>query len=122
MPRTIEIRDDGFWWKNDSSNCYMEVSEAKYDSLGQIMKLKDLLDLWWNSVRVRVHGVNNPKLYTEIVAYKTESGKYCFDEMIIDESTYTDILNMIVKVDDEYTEDGDWFPIVYATAKNNKEE
>lgn len=122
MPRTIKIRDDGFWWKDDRSNCYREITEAKYDSLGQTMKLKDLLDLWWNSVRVRVYEVNNPKLYTEIMAYKTESGKYHFDGMIIDESTDADILNMIVKVDDEYTEDGDWFPIVYATAKNNKEE
>lgn len=121
MSRIIEIRDDGFWWKDSRSSCYMEMTEAKYNSLGQTMKLKDLLDLWWNSVRVRVYEVNHPKLYTEIIAYKTESGKYCFDEMIIDEST-ADILDMLVEVDDEYTEDGDWFPIVYATAKKSQEE
>lgn len=122
MSRTIEIRDDGFWWKDSRSSCYMEMTEAKYDSLGQTMKLKDLLDLWWNSVRVRVYEVNNPKLYTEIVAFKTESGKYYFDGATIGESVDAAVLDMLVEVDDEYTEDGDWFPIVYATAKKNQEE
>lgn len=121
MPRTIKIRDDGFWWKDDKSNCYMEMSQEKWDSLGQTVKLKDLLDIWWNSVRVRVYEVNRPKLYTEIMAYKTESGKYRFDGMTIDEST-ADILDMLVEVDDEYMEDGDGFPIVYATVKKNQEE
>lgn len=122
MPRTIEIRDDGFWWKNDSSNCYMEMTPEKFDSLGQTMKLKDLLDLWWNSVRVRVYEVNKPKLYTDLVAYKTKDCKYYLDGQNIEKDLGEDILNMLVEVDDEYTEDGDWFPIVYATAKNNKEE
>lgn len=122
MPKTIEIRDDGFWWKNDSSNCYMEMTPEKFDSLGQTMKLKDLLDLWWNSVRVRVYEVNKPKLYTDLVAYKTKDCEYYLDGQNIEKDLGEDILNMLVEVDDEYTEDGDWFPIVYATAKNNKEE
>lgn len=84
---------------------YKEITSEKLKSLGRTMKLKDALDLWWNSVRIGKH-----------ILYK-----------IFDESGYEldglseKSLNRLITLDDGYDEDGDGFPIVRAEFAKEKE-
>lgn len=79
---------------------YEVINIPKLESLGKTMKLKDLLDMWWNSVRVNGH-----------VCYKNayeEDPEYELDGL-----TKAD-LNRLVEVSTEYMLDLDGYPVVYA--------
>ena len=78
---------------------YMNLTSDKYNSLGKTMTLKDALDLWWNSVRVRTKdGVR--------LCYKCHDGDYELCDLS---------LNLTITLDDEWDEDADGYPIVWAT-------
>ena len=84
------------------------VTEGKKKCLGETMTVKDLLDLGWNSVRLRWANDNIPTA----LLYKD-----CDDEYCLDDETHNPLqekaLNVVVKVEDHYEEDTDGFPIVY---------
>jgi len=90
---------------------YKYLTVSKDNSLGQIITVKKRLDLWWNSVRVRVPG----KTETACI-YKCYDGSYetyeleqmlgCSDE---------EVLKLKIKLDGCEDEDLDGYPIVYAT-------
>lgn len=94
--------------KDYFKDCYILLTDAKKDSLGKIMKLRDLLDLWWNSVRIDGN-----------ICYKNsyeEDDKYELDNL-----AKTD-LDRKVLVKNWWDEDGDGYPIVYASFIDEKEE
>lgn len=78
---------------------YKSMSKAKWASLGETMTLKDALDLWWNSVRI------DGEIY-----YKTHTGNYETPEDDIPE----ELLNRKITLWNEYDNDSDGYPIVYA--------
>ena len=85
---------------------YKSMTSKKWDSLGEELTLKQALDLWWNSVRVRT------KKGT-ITCYKT-----CDKEYIVNGDYATkDQLNKTILLDEEYDLDADNYPIVFATLK-----
>lgn len=91
--------------KKDS---YTEMSGEKWNSLDSDVKVKDLLDMWWNSVRIKGKGIKG-----EALLYKDcHDGSYELDEE--HNSHGEDILNMTVHTHYEYDEDGDDYPIIYA--------
>lgn len=83
--------------------CYYDI-EAKSWSCGETMTLKEVLDLWWNSVRIR----NNKTIE---LCYKTA---YTCDEPYSLDTLPKSALKKLVKVDDEWDYDADGYPIVYA--------
>ena len=70
------------------------------------MKLRDVLDLWWNSVRI-----DGNICYKNAYAYAPE---YELDGL------NTDDLERLVEVEHRYMLDYDGFPIVYANFVKNK--
>ena len=84
------------------------VTEEKRSCLGETMTVKELLDLGWNSVRLRWA---NDDIPTALL------WKDCEDEYSLDDETHNPlqekVLNVVVKVEDHYEEDADGFPIVY---------
>lgn len=76
------------------------INVPKLESLGQTMKLRDVLDLWWNSVRIDGH-VCYKNAYEEDTEYE------------LDGLTEAD-LDRFVDVSNEYDRDLDGYPIVYA--------
>lgn len=93
-------------WENNS---YIDVTEEKEDSLNSNITVRELLDMWWNSVRV-----SGGKIKGVALLYKD-----CYDgsyELDKDRNPYgEDILDMMVHTSDEWRDDGDGFPIIYAT-------
>jgi hypothetical protein len=86
---------------------YSYVGKDKLRSLDQVMVLKDLLDVMWNSVRLSGKGIKGTA-----ILYADLDGGY---ELALDEHSFgEDILKMKVKTDDSYDEDGDGYPIIYA--------
>lgn len=82
---------------------YRAMTVEKWDSLGQTMSLKQAMDLWWNSIRVRTP--NNIAL-----CYKCYDGDY---EIMAE---FDDVnLESQITLDVEYDEDADGYPIVFAT-------
>ena len=80
---------------------YEHLTTAKWNSLGKTMTLKDALDCWWNSIRVRTSkGI--------LCCYKCHDNTYEHDGIRLDR---------IITLDNEYDEDADGYPIVFATAK-----
>ena len=77
---------------------YEVMTDDKWDSLGETMPLRDVLDMGWNSVRVD----------NEYCCNKCCDGSYELDGL--EESA----LNRMITLADEYDEDGDGYPIVYA--------
>lgn len=94
--------DDEDDWDDDDEDEYTELTYEKENSLGQTMPLKEALDLYWNSVRIKENG-------KEHICYLRFDGTYVLDGLP-EES-----LNRYVRLNDEYSEDGDGYPIVYAT-------
>lgn len=92
---------------------YKYMTDKKWDSLGETITIKEALDMWWNSVRVRTpKGIEN-HIFT---MYKCCDGEYVLDDMAdILEISEEDILKCTITLDDEYDDDGDEYPIVYAT-------
>lgn len=97
----------GFFSKGKKDS-YTEMSSEKWKSLDSDVKVKDLLDMWWNSVRIKGNGIKG-----EALLYKDcHDGSYELDEE--HNSHGEDILNMTVHTHSEYDEDGDGYPIIYA--------
>lgn len=97
----------GFFSKGKKDS-YTEMSGEKWNSLDSDVKVKDLLDMWWNSVRIKGKGIKG-----EALLYKDcHDGSYELDEE--HNSHGEDILNMTVHTHYEYDEDGDDYPIIYA--------
>jgi len=86
--------------KDYFEHCYTLLTDAKKDSLGKVMKLRDLLDLWWNSVRIN-----------DNICYKNSYEED--DEYELDDLTEAD-LDREVLVSYYWDVDGDGYPIVYA--------
>lgn len=91
--RTKGLREDYY------KGCYFDIG-SKDLSLGERMTLRELLDCWWNSVRIEGNCCYKNAYY--------EDGEYELGNL--DESD----LDRIVKVDEDYNFDGDGYPIVYA--------
>jgi hypothetical protein len=87
---------------------YSYVGKDKLSTLDQVILLKDLLDVMWNSVRLTGKGIEG-----EAVLYKTSDGEYKLDTQ--KHSFGQEILKMKVKTEDEHTEDADGYPIIKAT-------
>lgn len=84
----------------DNKDVYSEVSWSKFNSLGQTMTLKDALDLWWNSVRIDGKGY-----------FKSFENSYeDFEGNELDGN----LLNRKIRLNDEFDEDSDGYPIVGA--------
>lgn len=87
---------------------YEYMTDAKWETLGETMTLKEALDKWWNSIRIKVND-------NITVNYKCYDGEYeiyeLADELKLDEDK---VLKLKIKLNDEYCEDGDGYPIVYA--------
>lgn len=87
------------------------MTDAKWNSLGKTVTVKKALDLWWNSVRVRI-----PTESETVCIYKCYDGEYetsqlenvlkCSDE---------EALKYSIELDDSYDEDADGYPIIFAT-------
>lgn len=84
------------------------VTEEKRRCLGETMTIKDLLDLGWNSVRLRWKDENIPTA----ILYKDHEGEYSLDDKIHN-PLQEKVLDVVVKVDECYDEDSDGFPIVF---------
>lgn len=97
----------GFFRKGKKDS-YTEMSNEKWNSLDSDVKVKDLLDMWWNSVRIKGKGIKG-----EALLYKDcHDGSYELDE---EHNSYgEDILNMTVHTHYEYDEDADDYPIIHA--------
>ncbi len=90
---------------------YKWMTDAKWNSLGETVTVKKALDLWWNSVRVRI-----PTESKTVCIYKCYDGEYetsqlekvlkCSDE---------EVLKYSIELDNSYDEDSDGYPIVFAT-------
>lgn len=92
---------------------YKWVTDAKWNSLGKTITIKKALDLWWNSVRVRVPA----KIETACI-YKCYDGEYETSELEkILKCSDEEVLKYLIELDDSYEEDGDGYPIVFATLK-----
>lgn len=84
------------------------VTEEKRRCLGEIMTIKDLLDLGWNSVRLRWKNDNIPTA----TLYKDHEDEYDLDDDIHN-PLQEKVLDVVVKVEEYYDEDSDGFPIVF---------
>lgn len=82
--------------KDYYEGCFEEINEKKIDSLGKTMTLKEAMDLWWNSVRID-GGVYYKNCYINY-------GKY---------DCPRELLNKMVKLNEEYDYDNDGYPIIY---------
>lgn len=90
--------------------CYNDIDE-KYWSCNETMTVKEALDLWWNSVRIRVPNKKGKGTTTYICykcAYTGKDGPYELDGLP------KSVLNKMIALDDEYDEDGDGYPFVGA--------
>ena len=92
--------------KTEKFNLLYEcLTNDKYDSLGKEMTVREALDLWWNSIRIRTaDGI--------LCCYKRHDGSYELNER--------DILDKRILLDGEWLEDGDGYPIVFATLLEDK--
>ena len=97
-------------WTEDS---YTDVNYEKESSLGSDLTVKELLDMWWNSVRITGKNIDG-----RAVLYKQcDDGEYELDK---ENQPYGEqILNMIVHTDEIYDADEDGYPIVFAKIKEN---
>lgn len=95
------------------------VSAEKLDSLGETMKLKELLDCWWNSVRIEENG----KTMSFWKNSYEEDPEYTICQDCEQTEAPKEYLERLVEVDDEWHFDLDGYPVVNATfveeVKNN---
>ena len=80
---------------------YESITDDKRESLGCTMTVADACKLLWNSVRN-----NNGK---EIAYYDPISDKFTVDNC----DNPDEFLQKKIKLDDDYSEDGDGYPIIY---------
>lgn len=92
---------------------YEFMTAKKMDSLGETMTIKKALDMWWNSVRVRTPKGMEPHTF---IMYKCDDGEYDLADMAdVLEISEEDILKCKITLDEQYDEDSDGYPIVFAT-------
>lgn len=91
--RTQGLREDYY------EGCYHNIDDKTW-TLGEQMTLRELLDCWWNSVRIAGNSCYKNAYY--------EDSEYELGDL--DESD----LDRVVEVDDDYDYDADGYPIVYA--------
>lgn len=111
-----------YWYDEDKgvghitweASSYTEVTPEKEESLDKDITVKELLDMWWNSVRVSGDDIED-----EILLYKdSKDGSYELDE---EHNPYGEkILDMVVHTNDEWSEDADGYPIIYAELVDGK--
>jgi len=82
---------------------YEYMTAEKWTSLGDTMTLQEACDLGWNSIRVRVKGKKDNRTRC---CYLCNDGDYELDGLT---------KKLLITLDDEYDEDADGYPIVYAT-------
>ena len=99
--RTKGLREDYY------EGCYHNIDDKTW-TLGEQLTLRELLDCWWNSVRIAGTCCYKNAYY--------EHGEYELGNL--NESD----LDRIVEVDDDYDYDGDGYPIVYARFVDVEEE
>ena len=80
---------------------YESITDDKRESLGKTMTVAEACKLLWNSVR------NNNG--DEIAYYDPISDKFTVDNC----NDPDEFLKKKIKLDDEYSEDGDDYPIIY---------
>lgn len=92
---------------------YQYVTDAKWASLGTTMTVKEALDLWWNSIRIKVINTEGKEIVACI--YKCCNGYYevfdLADAFGVDDEA---VLKLPIKLDEAYDEDADGYPIVEA--------
>ena len=91
---------------------YERMTDKKWDSLGKILTVKQALDLWWNSVRIRIYTNGS---HENAITYKCDDGEYEVSELadLLDISEEEALKTKII-LDESYFEDSDDNPIVYA--------
>lgn len=95
---------------------YRWMTQAKWDSMGCTMTVKQALNKWWNSIRVRVPGQGSACIY------KCHDGWYEIDNLARKlKITQEEALKLKITLDDEYQEDDDDNPIIYATLAETEE-
>lgn len=82
--------------------CQVYMNDDKDNSLGETMKLRDLLDCWWNCVHT------NKGTCWKDAYYNQDGSMYTLNGALTEED-----LDKEVQVDDEWEEDGDGYPIVF---------
>ena len=78
---------------------YEYMTDEKWDSLGGTMTLQEACDMGWNSIRVRTRGSTK-------CCYRCDDGDYVLDSLTKD---------TVITLDNEYDDDSDGYPIVFAT-------
>lgn len=95
---------------------YRWMTQAKWDSMGCTMTVKQALNKWWNSIRVRVPGQGSACIY------KCDDGWYEVDSLARKlKITQEEALKLKITLDDSYEEDDDDNPIIYATLAETEE-
>ena len=100
----------GYKYKNINNIPYGYFNKRKHDSLGKTMTIRQALDLWWNSVRIRLIGD-----LTYFVCYKCSDYTYELDGL--DEElglTEKKLLRKKIELEDCWEVDSDGYPIVFA--------
>ena len=76
------------------------------------MTIKQALDIWWNSIRVRMPKGVEPHKF---IIYKCSNGEYNLDDMEdVLEINEEDLLKCTITLDDNYDNDSDGYPIAFA--------
>ena len=116
---TIEYwydEDEGIGHITWESNSYTEMTSEKEYSLDSDISVKELLDMWWNSVRIRGGEIKG----TALLYKHCQDGSYELDE---DRNPYGEnILSMVVHTAREWNDDGDGYPIIYAYVEDRDDE
>lgn len=98
--RTKGLREDYY------KGCYYDMETKKY-TLGERMKLRELLDCWWNAVHIAGNCCYKNAYY--------EDNEYELDDL--EESD----LDRVVEVAGDYVYDADGFPVAYAEFVDDKQ-
>ena len=94
--------------KTEQNIPYDVITLEKRSSLGAILTVQELLDMWWNSVRIRWVDENVPTA----LCYKDINGTYSIDDYEHNPQD-VDVLHMKVQVEDHFDYDADGYPIIY---------
>jgi len=96
---------------------YEKITATKWDSLGSTMKLSKALNMGWNSVRFTINGHG-------WLCYRCCDGTYDLlkagrgpDLLEFFRITEKQALSLDITVDDDYFEDSDGYPCVFATVE-----
>lgn len=87
--------------------CFTDI-DSKIWVLGEVLTLKEVLDQWWNSVRCYDIEVGERNLCCYKTAYTCDPAYVDFEGNPVSKK----LLKTYVRVDDEYDEDSDGYPIV----------